>query len=193
MALTINPAVSGTQAKWVAHSMAFALGAFLGGLGALLCVLLLAAALGIVLSTTWIKFVFLVPIGVALARDLGLPVRLPYRNQQVPEWFRNVLPQGVVAFMYGAMLGLGFLTLFTYSSHVAMLAALPFLDSFLSMIAVVLLFAAGKTLVLGATLGVETPEQVSPRFLVDPASLRLLRLATTATSFAVAVSIMIRA
>lgn len=192
MALTINPAVSRKRSSWAAQVLAFAGGALLGTLVCGVMVLLVVAALETMLGPTWLKPVLVTPVALAVLSDLRLPVRLPYRNRQVPEWLRNALPQGAVAFTYGFMLGLGFLTLFTYSSHVAMLAALPTLDSFPVLVAVVVLFAVGKTLVLGAALGVETLDQVDARFTVADRRLWLLRLTTAATSVTMGVVIVMQ-
>lgn len=184
MALTINPAVSRTRSQWISHILAFFVGSLLGALVSLACVLIVVALLQPILPENWLRIGLTVPVGIAVLHDLGLPFRLPYRQQQVPEWLRDALPQGAVAFAYGFMLGVGFLTLFTYSAHVAMLASLPLLQSFLAMFAVVALFAFGKTIVLGAALGVASLDEISPRFAVDRNRIRLLRLTTAITSAA---------
>jgi hypothetical protein len=107
----------------------------------------------------------------------------------VPEWFRNALPPGVVATVFGFQLGVGFLTLFTYSSHVAVLVALPFLPSLGAMLGVAAMFALAKAFVLAATLGTESTEELTSRFQWDKARTRALRITTAATSVLVAVAL----
>jgi hypothetical protein len=163
MALTINPAGSGTRIRWVVDSGVFYLGALVGALGSLLLVAASFALLSLVLPGGW-----LVPAAVVLAvppllYQMGLPVPLPYRRRQVPEWWRNVLPLRVAAFAYGVMLGFGFATPFTSSAHSAMLLALPFLHGIGPVLAVVALFAAGKTTVLVLGQGTVSHDDVIVR------------------------------
>jgi hypothetical protein len=108
---------------------------------------------------------------------------------QVPEWVRGFLPSQAVAFVYGGMLGLGFITLFTYSAHVAMLASVPLLLTLPEVLLVMLLFAVGKSLVLASSAGTRTLTDIDCRVDAFRARGRLLRLAMGALSIATAVVI----
>lgn len=127
-------------------------------------ILVLISTLSSWVPGEWVTAGIVALISWGTLHDLGVPLPLPYRSRQVPEWFRDVLPRSVVAFVFGVQLGPGFLTLFTYSTHLAVLLALPFLGSLEEMLLVVLLFAMGKTLVLGVTLGIQSLEEIRPRF-----------------------------
>jgi hypothetical protein len=186
MALTINPAVSRTRAEWLVHILAFLLGSFVGALVTLFTVILTAMLIESLVPTAWLRIGLVILVGIAALHDLGLPIPLPYRQQQVPEWLRQTLPRGPVAFIYGLMLGVGVLTLFTYSTHVAMLSTLPFLSTLAEMIAVVALFAVGKTLVLVAAVGISSLDSISPRFSVSQNRIRLLRFMSAAVSLTIA-------
>jgi hypothetical protein len=189
MALTINPAVSGTRRKWILHSLGFLAGAFAGSLVALLLVLIIVAAASLLVPTAAIVAVSVSVILWAALHDLGVPLPLPYRSQQVPEWLRNVLPPGAVATAFGFQLGVGFLTLFTYSTHLAILVALPFLSSLGSMVAVIAIFAIGKTIVLAATLGTTSTQELLPRFDSSRRRMHALRLTTATASILVAAAL----
>lgn len=187
MALTINPAVSRSQRRWMAHSVAFLIGVFLGGLASLLMVTALISLLRFAAPDAWVVFIILIVIAWAALHDLGLPLPLPYRQQQVPERFRETLPLPAVAMAFGFQLGVGFLTLFTFSAHLAMLLAVPFLESSAAMLGAIGLFAIGKTMVLGTTLGIGTLGEITPRFRWTPRKMRVLRLITASVSMGVAV------
>ncbi len=125
----------------------------------------------------------------AVGKDLGLPLWLPYRQRQVPEWLRDALPPGAIAVFYGAMLGVGFLTLFTYSTQLAMLVTLPLLGTGGTMLGAIAAFAAGKTLVLSVAAGAPSIDAVGGRFHWTHRRAQLLRLTTAAMSVAVAASL----
>jgi hypothetical protein len=182
MALTINPAVSGSGKRHLVHAAAFFAGIFLGALFALVVVVAAVSIVRLVIPTAGAIAIAVGLVIWGVLHDLGLPLRLPYRRRQVPEWFRRTFPPGTVAALFGVQLGVGVLTLFTYSTHIAMLVALPFLDSVRTMLLVILLFAVGKTLVLALTLGADTLEEVSARFRWTPTGARLLRLANASVA-----------
>jgi hypothetical protein len=54
---------------------------------------------------------------------LGLPVPLPDRRRQVPDWWRSFFSPPAAAVLYGLGLGVGFLTFLTYGTFVAVAAA----------------------------------------------------------------------
>jgi hypothetical protein len=189
MALTINPAVSGGHKRWLSHGAAFFVGVWFGGLIALAGLLILVGVAGQVVSVRWLAVSAAATMAYAALHDLGLPLPLPYRNRQVPEWLRDVLPGGLVAAVFGAMLGVGFLTLFTYSTHLAVLLALPFLSSAWAMVAGVAVFAAGKTLVLVGVIGAESLDDVPVHW--DPRRIAVLRVATATASLLLAAALVV--
>ncbi len=187
MALTINPAVSGGRMKFVAHSAVFLVGVFVGALVTLTVVLAAAMAARVLISDRLLALALISLVSLAICHDVGLPVPLPYRRQQVPEWLRQILPTSAIAAVYGFMLGVGFLTLFTYSTQVAVLLALPFLPSLWEMLLVLLLFAAGKTIVVVSTAGTSSLGEVSSTFVWNRRRAMILRVGTATASAAVAV------
>jgi hypothetical protein len=124
MVHTITPVVhGGNRRRWAAsvtlHVLgatvsAAAFGAALGGTGLLLGApwggagLLLAAAAAALYA----------------ARELvGLPIPVPERRRQVPEWWRTFFPPPVAAFLYGTGLGVGFLTFVRHGTLAAVAVA----------------------------------------------------------------------
>lgn len=184
MALSINPAVSGGRRGYLVHGVSFFIGAVIGGTVTLLGVSLLFLVLRAVLPGRWI----LVPLLLALyavARDLGVAVPLPYRKGQVPEWLRNALPPAAVAAIFGFILGIGFLTFFTYSTQLAVALSLGYLPSLSQMLIVVVAFALGKSVVLSAAAGTRSLSDVSTRFVWGRWHRRVLGVATAASSLAI--------
>src|SRR5437867_2374248 len=103
---TITPVVHGgrTLSYWTSVGMhvlaatatAAALGAALGLVGTLVgpSAVVAAAAVGLIAL-------------LYAARELaGLPIPLPERRRQVPEWWRTFFSPGVAAALYGAGLGI---------------------------------------------------------------------------------------
>lgn len=191
MALTINPAVCGARHRWFTHWVVFAIGTLIGSLIALVLVIAVGDALEAAAGRTTLRAVLAAGTAWAALHDLGVPLPLPYRQRQVPEWLRDALPQGVVAFVFGVMLGVGFLTLFTYSAHAAMLASLPILSSLRSVLVVLATFAVAKSLVLATAAGTRSLDQVSGRFHWTPHRQQVLRLLTAAVSLLVFVALLI--
>lgn len=124
MVATITPVGhGGSRRRWVgsvalhtlaAGGTAAAFGAALGFIGAVLggpwegggVVLLASAAI------------------VYAARELvGLPVPVPQRRRQVPEWWRTYFSPPVASLLYGAGLGVGFLTYLRHGTLVAVATA----------------------------------------------------------------------
>jgi hypothetical protein len=189
MALTINPVVSGSGKRCVLHSVGFLAGVYVGALFALVAVVAAASLLLVVFPREAVVALAVTLILWGIAHDVGLPAPLLYRRRQVPEWFRRALPPGTVAVLFGFQLGAGVLTLFTYSTHLAMLAVLPFLGSTRAMLIVVALFALGKTVVLLVTVGATAIDEVGGRFHWTPVRARLLRAANAAVAAWAAVTV----
>jgi hypothetical protein len=166
MALTINPAGSGTRSKWLADTGAFFVGALLGALASAAVIITAVGLLSLFVPRAWLPVTVLPLAGLAVLRELGLPVPLPYRNQQVPEWWRSVLPTRLVSLAYGLVLGFGFATLFTSAAHTVVLLALPFVDSAWALLAILAVYAAGKTIILYLGQGAGSHDDVLNRLTV---------------------------
>ena len=122
---TITPVVHGEKRpRWAASVALHALGAtlaaglfglVLGSLG-----LLLAQVLGAEVRLALIA-------GIAIlyfAREaLRLPIPIPDRHRQVPEWWRTFFSPPVTALLYGIGLGIGFFTYLLFGTFVAVSAA----------------------------------------------------------------------
>lgn len=164
MVATINPAVSGTGTKWVQHAAAFYLGAVGGFLGSVLLVATVVGILSLVLAPRYVFLTLLLPVSLlAMLRQAGVRVPVPYSSRQVPASWRSRLPLPVASASYGAALGFGFATPFTSAAHLTALVALPLLRSVWVVLAAALLFAAGKTLVVVASYGAFSHEQLIDR------------------------------
>src|SRR5437588_9002370 len=123
MVQTIIPVVhGGRRARWMgsvaAHAVgttvsAAALGALLGGIGALA-------------GAPWGRAGAIVVAGVAVVyavRELfRVPIPLPNLHRQVPEWWRTFFSPPVTSFLYGLGLGVGFLTYLSFGTLVAVVA-----------------------------------------------------------------------
>jgi hypothetical protein len=124
--------------------------------------------------------------GLAMAKDAGLRVPVPYRPVQVPQVLRYVLSPTLLAWTYGAHLGAGFLTRYTYSTHTAVMLSLPlFVEMPLLVFGSLLAFAVGKSVALLASLGTDDTgiAQASGFSLI-----RLVSIATSASILATAIS-----
>jgi uncharacterized membrane protein YphA (DoxX/SURF4 family) len=110
MVETISPVVYGTRARWVGAVALHAVGAAAtaAAFGAAV------AAVGGLLGAPWGRAgaVLLVAIGVLYASRelLGVRVPVPQLRRQVPDWWRTYFGRPLAAVLYGAGLGIGFLT-----------------------------------------------------------------------------------
>jgi cytochrome c biogenesis protein CcdA len=123
MAETITPAVHGGRRKpYLASSALHVLGATASA--ALLGLTL--AALGAAARAPWeaTPLVIAAIAAVYFAREaFALPIPLPDRKRQVPEWWRTFYSPPVAALLYGAGLGVGFLTYLSFGTFAAVMAA----------------------------------------------------------------------
>jgi hypothetical protein len=123
MVETITPVVHGGRARWIravalhvlgAGVTAALFGAILGGLGSLL-------------GAPWGRAGAIGVAAVALVYALGeLPrvgVAVPQLRRQVPDWWRTYFGPSLVAFLYGAGLGVGFLTFLAHGTLAVVAAA----------------------------------------------------------------------
>ena len=83
----------------------------------------LFGAIGMILGAPWgslgLALVVVVSVTYAARELLALPIPLPERRAQVPDWWRTFYSPGTTAMMYGAGLGAGFLTYLTYGTYVS--------------------------------------------------------------------------
>lgn len=163
MALTINPAGSGTRGRWFADTGAFFVGVLLGALASAALIITIVGLLSLFVPRAWLPFMVLPVTGLAMLRELGLPVPVPYRNRQVPEWWRSVLPTRMVSLAYGLVLGFGFATLFTSAAHTVVWVVLPFVDSAWVLFGILTIYAAGKTVILYLGQGTDSHDDVLNR------------------------------
>lgn len=179
---TINPAVSGSRRTWVRQIGGFLLGSYAGAMASALLVIVIFVPLRHYLGDLLPLLVVVVATPVVL-RDFGVRVPVPYRQDQVPEWIRHVLPPVPTAIVYGAQLGFGFLTRFTKSTHMAFLliiGAIGFTPIILASIGV---YAFARTLVLGAGIGTETVQEVFARFQWSSRRDLVLKVTASAGTF----------
>ena len=110
MVETISPVVYGTRTRWAGAVALHAAGAATtaAAFGAAV------AAAGALLGAPWGKAGAAILAGVAVvyvARELtGVPIPVPQFRRQVPDWWRTYFGRPLAAFLYGAGLGVGFLT-----------------------------------------------------------------------------------
>jgi hypothetical protein len=55
----------------------------------------------------------------AAREAFGLPITVPCRRRQVPQWWRNFFSPPVAALLYGLGLGVGYVTYLTYGTYIA--------------------------------------------------------------------------
>ena len=110
MVETISPVVYGTRTRWAGAVALHAVGAAAtaAAFGAAV------AAAGALLGAPWGRAgaVIVAAAGVLyLARELtGVRMPVPQLRRQVPDWWRTYFGRPLAAFLYGAGLGVGFLT-----------------------------------------------------------------------------------
>ena len=123
MVQTITPVVHGGRGKWLgalglhvagATLTAAIFGGLLGGLGALL-----GAPWG---RAGWVT-VALLAFVYALGELSRAEVAVPALRRQVPDWWRTYFSPGVTAFLYGAGLGVGFLTFLAHGTLLVVASA----------------------------------------------------------------------
>lgn len=123
MVETITPVVYGRRRTFLLavgfHAAAATITAGLMGAG--------LGLVGMVLGAPWGRAGALSVAAVALlyaAREAGgLPIPLPDARRQVPEWWRTFFSPPVAATLYGAGLGVAFLTFLSFGTFVAVAAA----------------------------------------------------------------------
>jgi hypothetical protein len=138
----------------------------------------LLGAAGGVLGAPWDGagplLVLAVAAAYALRELVGIPVPIPERRRQVPVWWRTFFPAPVAAFLYGAGLGIGFLTYLRHGTLVAVAAAAVTLGDPALGALVLLPFGVARALALVVVARTRTSSEVSA--VTD----RLERVATSA-------------
>jgi hypothetical protein len=158
---TLNPTVSRVGYwHWLFHLLIYAVSLAIGASVAFMVIMVLASgADGVLGSNGW--YAVAIPIvALAIGRDLGFRTPVPYRNVQVPQVLRYLMPPSFLAVAYGTQLGTGFLTRYTYSSHTAAMLFLPFVarDNARLIPVAIGVFALGKTIVVIAGAGTSSDE-----------------------------------
>src|SRR5918999_5959295 len=119
MVETISPVVYGTRTRWVGALALHAAGAAVTAAAFGAAVAAVAALLG----APWDRAGATMVAGIAvlyLARELtGIRIPGPQLRRQVPDWWRTYFGRPVAAFLYGAGLGVGFLTFLGHGTLVA--------------------------------------------------------------------------
>ena len=194
MALTINPAGSGSTVRWLASVGSFFLGVSLGGLASALLVMGLVGIAALFVPREIVATIAGLIGATLILRDFGVPIPVPYREGQVPETWRSQLPIEAASFAYGVGLGLGFATFFTSSAHGMMLLALPFVGSAWGFVSIVLVFSLGKSAVLWLARGSrslqEVIDRVSHQELVERPRKLARRLASSGTTAVIAAAVL---
>ena len=122
MVETIAPVVYGRRSRYIvsltlhalaATTTAAATGAVLGTIGMLA---------GAPWRTAGVIALAAVALLYALREAFGLPVPLPNARRQVPEWWRTFFSPPIAATLYGAGLGVAFVTFLSFGTFVAVAA-----------------------------------------------------------------------
>lgn len=147
MGVTINPAVNGVSyRRWGFYTALYGIGIAAGATAVYALVATIEAGVGAVVGERNLLIGLAVIVAAAVARDLGVPVRMPYREQtQVSQRVREQLGPSMTSIVYGAHLGVGFLTRYTYSTHLAFVLLLPLVESGVAVATLIVAFAAAKT------------------------------------------------
>lgn len=126
MVETIAPVVhEGKRSRYYTTVLLFAVGATVSAA----LVGLVAGTLGMVLGAPWGTgswiAVAVAAVIYALREAFDLPVPVPDRHRQVPQWWRSFYSPPVTAVLYGFGLGIGYLTYLSYGTYfVVTIAAL---------------------------------------------------------------------
>lgn len=158
MAETITPAVHGGKRRPFLASAALhvagatltaaALGHALGALGALLSAPRGTVGAALVAAASGVYF---------LREAFRLPIPLPQRRRQVPEWWRTFFSPPVAAFLYGAGLGVGFLTYLSFGTFAAVMAGAVASGDALTGALVCAPFGLGRALAVAAVAAAGHP------------------------------------
>lgn len=153
MVETITPVVhGGRRGRWGTAVGVHILGAGLGAAALGGALGLAGLALGAPWGAPGLSVVAAVAAVYAGRELLGIPVPLPDRKEQVPEWWRTFFGPNSAPFLYGLALGVGFLTYLRHGTLVAV-AALAVISGDPGLAALILVpfgLARGLTVLLAA-------------------------------------------
>jgi hypothetical protein len=166
MALSITPAVSGAKRRWRRDVALYWSGSVLGCLASVAVAACVVAAVTAEAGQQAALVAACVVAGLGLLHEAGLPVKVPYRQRQVPSTWRENMSSGPMSFVYGFALGTGFLTLFTSSTHLTFVALAPFAPWTVVLVSACL-YGVGKTFVLLVGAGTSSDDQVLGRVLAS--------------------------
>jgi hypothetical protein len=191
MAETISPAVHGGRSrKYWRAVVVHVLGSSLAGAGLGLVLGFVGASLGGPWHSSGPLVVALVAAAYFLRVTAGVPVPLPHRRRQVPDWWRTFYSSAVSSFMYGLGLGAGFATFASFGTLTAVAVAAAATQSPLWGAVLCGLFGAARGLVVLAGCGALDAEQGAA--VVDrlqrAASGRLLQALNAAALLSLAVT-----
>lgn len=192
MAQTITPAVSGAPSKWIRNVGLHWLGLVIGGLTVVALSRVAFHVVAMITDRQAAIGLACVLAGVGVCHEVGLAMPLPYARRQVPVEWRTRLALPTVSFVYGASLGVGFLTLFTSSAQFALVLLSPFAP-FPVVLAAIAMYGVGKTLVVLVVAGTSTHAAALERLLMavegfgPPLTRRLI--AATATTIVMVVTL----
>lgn len=196
MVQTINPAGSGGQARYLRDVVVFFLGASLGGVVSVMVIWELGSMARRLPGGAIPRLIALALVVLGVLREGGAHLPVPYRSIQVPERWRQVRPMSMAAFAYGAVLGLGFATVFVSSAHLSMMAGVTMADGLQTPVFGALGLAFGKAGTLLAVVGTDSHAAVLTvqRPVERTRSRRVLarKTAGIAASVMVAVSLILR-
>lgn len=184
----LNPAVSGARySRWLGHLAVYVAAVALGAAATAFVLVVLETGVDRVGGGKVAWLAVAAPLVIlAIARDLGAHAPVPYRNVQVPQVLRYLLSPTLLALAYGAQLGTGFLTRFTYSTHTAAILLLPLAIDNPGVVALtVAALALGKGVVVAASAGTisdQGPEGIDARLRWRPRGLRIMRAANAAVA-----------
>lgn len=160
MAETVSPAVHGGRSrKYWGAVVAHVLGSSLAGAVLGLVLGLVGAALGGPWQSSGPLVVALVAAAYFLRVAPGVPIPLPHRRRQVPDWWRTFYSPAASAFMYGLGLGAGFGTFASFGTLTAVAVAAAATQSPLWAAVLCGLFGAARGLVVLAGAGALDAEQ----------------------------------
>jgi len=123
MVETITPVVHGGRARWIRAVVLHVAGSTLTAavFGAAL------GAIGSLLGAPWRRAGAIGVAIVALVYAIGevprLSVAVPQLRRQVPDWWRTYFGPSIASFLYGAGLGVGFLTFLAHGTLVVVASA----------------------------------------------------------------------
>ena len=122
MVETISPVVYGTRTRWVGAVLLHAAGAAATAAAFGAAVAAAAALVGAPWGRAGAVFVGVIAV-LYLAREItGIRIPVPQLRRQVPDWWRTYFGRPLAAFLYGAGLGVGFLTFLGHGTLVVVTA-----------------------------------------------------------------------